>query len=113
MTGINFYLLGSFKVCLNGADLTGSLRTRKERNPWVTVIAPVLAAIALAAEVFLLVANWGLQTMDAGGLVPYLPWLLLIAAVIGFAWKRGPKPSWAGEPEPESAADASEMGARR
>lgn len=89
------------------------LRTRKERNPWVTVIAPVLAAIALAAEVFLLVANWGLQTMDAGGLVPYLPWLLLIAAVIGFAWKRGPKPSWAGEPETESAADASEMGARR
>ncbi len=30
MTGINFYLLGSFKVCLNGADLTASLRTRKE-----------------------------------------------------------------------------------
>lgn len=30
MTGINFYLLGSFKVCLNGAELTGALRTRKE-----------------------------------------------------------------------------------
>ncbi len=30
MTGINFYLLGSFKVCLDGAELTGALRTRKE-----------------------------------------------------------------------------------
>ncbi|MHA6669131.1 APC family permease [Homoserinimonas sp. A447] len=70
------------------------VRSRRETNPWIVVVAPVLAALALGAEVVLLIANWGLQTMDAGGLVPYLPVLLLVAAIVGLAWKRGPEPAW-------------------
>lgn len=82
------------------------LRTRKERNPWVTIIAPALAALALFAEVFLLVASWGLQTMDAGGLVPYLPLLLLAAALIGFLWKPGVRPGWADDAAPPGLPSA-------
>ncbi|WP_353987427.1 APC family permease [Ruicaihuangia caeni] len=82
-------------------------RTRRERSVWVTVIAPAIAAVALAAEAVLLVANWGLQTMDAGGLVPYLPLLLLAAAAIGFAWKHGAAPAWAAD-ERGDAAEAPE-----
>jgi amino acid transporter len=81
------------------------VRSRRETNPWVVIVAPALAALALAAEVVLLVANWDMQTMDAGGLVPYLPAMLLVAALIGFAWKRGPDPDWASE-TPVTDADA-------
>lgn len=88
------------------------VRTRRERNVWVTVVAPAIAAVALATEVVLLVANWGLQTMDAGGLVPYLPLLLLVAGIVGFAWRRGRAPDWAhddGPAGPSARADASAL----
>jgi amino acid transporter len=70
-------------------------RTRLETGVFSTLLAPGLAAVALAAEGVLLVDNWDFQTMDAGGLVPYLPLLLLLAAAIGFLWPVGPPPHWA------------------
>lgn len=78
-------------------------RTRRERGIWSTKIAPVIAAIVLAAEVVLLVVNWDVQTDGAGGVVPYLPWLLLAAAVAGFAWStRGRRPAWLDESAPDT-----------
>lgn len=100
----------SLMAITSAAVIAYFLRTRRETNPWVTIVAPALAALALAAEAVLLVANWGLQTMDAGGLVPYLPWLLLIAALIGFLWKKARRPDWAAdEPPAHEPIDESEL----
>lgn len=78
-------------------------RTGLERNPWVTLVCPALAFLALAAEVVLMIRNWDLQTMDAGGLVPWLPALLLVAALIGVLWKPGRPPAWLREDDPAGA----------
>lgn len=81
------------------------VRTRRERGVWSTKIAPVLAALALTGEVVMLVVNWDVQTNGAGGIVPYLPLLLLAAALVGLLWStRSKRPSWLDDDEP--AVDA-------
>jgi amino acid transporter len=82
-------------------------RTRVERRAWTTVIAPTLAGLALVAEAVLLIGHWDLQTVGAGGLVPYLPLLLLVAAVIGFVWPVGEQPAWARASTVDSPQDSS------
>jgi amino acid transporter len=70
-------------------------RHRLETGSWTTVIAPVLAAAGLITAVVLLVAHWDVQTGATGGVIAYLPLLLLLPIVIGAAWPPGPRPrSW-------------------
>jgi amino acid transporter len=58
-------------------------RREASRQWWRTLVAPSLAALSLAVTVVLLIDNWDLQTGGAGGVVPYLPWLLVFVAVAG------------------------------
>lgn len=60
-------------------------RTRLERNPWTTVIAPLLGMAGLVTAVVLALDNFDVLTGVSTGLVPLLPWLLPIAAVLGVA----------------------------
>jgi amino acid transporter len=70
-------------------------RRRVETGAWTTVVAPVLAAVGLVVAVVLLIVNWDVQTAGAGGLIPYLPWLLLVPVLIGALWPAGRRPeSW-------------------
>jgi amino acid transporter len=70
-------------------------RHRLESGAWTTVIAPVLAAAGLIFAVVLLVANWDVQTGATGGVIAYLPLLLLVPIAIGVAWPPGTRPkSW-------------------
>ena len=66
---------------------------RVETRAWTTVIAPVLAAAGLIVAVVLLIVNWDVQTAGAGGLIPYLPWLLLVPVLVGALWPVGARPS--------------------
>jgi len=59
-----------------------------------TLIAPVVAAVALGTEVVLLIANWDLQTVGAGGLVPFLPLVLLVPLLVGFVLPMRERPAW-------------------
>jgi amino acid transporter len=70
-------------------------RHRLETAAWTTVVAPLLAAAGLITAVVLLVAHWDVQTGATGGVVAYLPLLLLIPLAIGAAWPPGQRPrSW-------------------
>jgi amino acid transporter len=70
-------------------------RHRLETGTWTTVIAPVLAAAGLLTAVVLLVAHWDVQTGATGGVIAYLPLLLLIPIAIGAFWPPGGRPaSW-------------------
>jgi amino acid transporter len=60
-------------------------RTRLERNPWTTIIAPLLGTAGLVTAVVLSLRNFDVLTGRTTGLVPLLPWLLPIAALIGLA----------------------------
>jgi amino acid transporter len=60
-------------------------RTRLERNPWTTLIAPVLGTAGLVTAVVLSLRNFDVLTGRTTGLVPLLPWLLPIAALVGLA----------------------------
>lgn len=70
-----------------------------------TVIAPVLSAAALVTEVVLLVTNWDLQTVGAGGLVPFLPLLLLVPVVVGLLLPQRSLPAWLAAPPVEETAE--------
>jgi amino acid transporter len=58
-------------------------RTKVERNPVVTVVAPLLGAAGLIAAVILALRNFDVLTGETSGVVPLLPWLLPVAALIG------------------------------
>lgn len=70
------------------------IRTQLETGVWSTRIAPVIAAVALTAEVVMLVVNWDVQTNEGQGVVAYLPWLLVIAGVIGLIPTPTSRPDW-------------------
>lgn len=58
---------------------------RKERH-WLThMVAPGIAAICFAVVCYLIIDNYALLTGSTSAIVNGLPWLILIAAVIGFA----------------------------
>ena len=81
---------------------TGGIR---RHGPFRTVVAPVLSAVALVTEVVLLVANWDLQTVGAGGFVPFLPLLLLVPVVIGLLLPLRSRPVWAARAAVEPDAE--------
>jgi amino acid transporter len=58
-------------------------RNKSESNPFVTVIAPLLGAAGLIAAVVLALSNFDVLTGVTTGVVPLLPWLLPVAALIG------------------------------
>jgi amino acid transporter len=82
-------------ACTSIAAIAFFRRRRVETNPWTTVVAPVIAAVGLAVAVVLLIRNWDVQTAGAGGVIPYLPWLLVVPVLIGVLWPAGRRPeSW-------------------
>jgi amino acid transporter len=60
-------------------------RTRRDTRPWHTLIAPALGFAGLAAAIYLVLHNFDVLTGATSGLVPMLPWLIPIAALLGFA----------------------------
>jgi amino acid transporter len=73
----------------------GYFRRRRDPRMWTTVIAPVAGAAGLITACVLIVHNYSALTGKRSGAVNQLPWLLLGAAVIGFAyalWLRDRRP---------------------
>ena len=62
---------------------------------WQGVVAPALGCIGLALAVVLSIINFAELTGATEGFATYLPWVVLIAAVIGLAngYLRHRKPS--------------------
>lgn len=58
-------------------------RTPTEESTMQTLVAPVLGAAGLAVAVVLAVKNFELLSGGTGGVVPQLPWLLVVAVVVG------------------------------
>lgn len=61
-------------------------KKRKEFRLWSCAIAPVLAALGLAAATYLAVANWDVLAGATSGIPTLLPWLIVLAAAVGVAW---------------------------
>lgn len=59
-------------------------RRRGDRRWWTTLAAPVLAGIGLTVAAVLIVQNYASLTGSQSEVVNNLPWVLAIAAVIGF-----------------------------
>ncbi|MBB4660661.1 APC family permease [Conexibacter arvalis] len=66
---------------------------RPDRSLWRHVVAPGLAALGLLTACCLIVDNYSLLTGSTSSVVNALPWLLVVAAAIGFVvgWKRPPR----------------------
>lgn len=59
-------------------------RRRGDRRIWVTLISPLLAAVALAGALALVLDNYHLLSGRESGLLDQLPWLVLVIAAVGF-----------------------------
>jgi amino acid transporter len=73
-------------VLLQAAAATsvlGFFRDREDRHWWRTGLAPLLGAVSLAAAAVLLVQNFSVLTGTDNPVVNAIPWLLVVAAVIG------------------------------
>ncbi|MFV3314253.1 APC family permease [Pseudomonas sp. NY15374] len=68
---------------LGAAAVVGFTVKTKKCSSWQGVIAPTLGGGGLAFAVFLAVKNFSELTGTKEGLATYLPWLVLIAAVLG------------------------------
>jgi amino acid transporter len=67
-------------------------RTRLDRRPWSTLIAPALGTAGLVAAVVLVVRNWDVLTGIQSGVLQYMPLLVPLAALAGIGvalWMRG------------------------
>jgi amino acid transporter len=76
-------------------SVLGFFRNRTDKHWWRTGVAPALGAIALAASAVLLIDNFPILTGTANPVVNAIPWLLVVAVVVGvgFAiWLRGAHP---------------------
>jgi amino acid transporter len=60
-------------------------RSTTENRVWVTTIAPILAAIAMAAILVLAIVNYGFLTGSTNPIVNSLWVLVPVAAIIGFS----------------------------
>jgi amino acid transporter len=60
-------------------------RTRADRNPWRTLVAPLLGFVGLIAAIYLVLDNFDVLTGATTGLVPLLPLLIPIAGLLGAA----------------------------
>jgi amino acid transporter len=90
-------------------------RTRVDTRPWQTLVAPLLGFAGLVAAIYLVLHNFDVLTGATSGVVPLLPWLVVLAALAGLAtWaamrERGidlggtPEPEPQATPVPEAAA---------
>jgi amino acid transporter len=73
----------------------GFFRRRRDPRIWTTLIAPGLGGAGLITACVLIVDNYSSLTGKESGLTNQLPWLLVIAAVGGFAyvqWLRKRRP---------------------
>lgn len=55
-----------------------------DHNLWRTLIAPVVGALGLVIAIVLVVANWSTMVGADSGFSQVLPWVIPLAAVIGF-----------------------------
>ncbi|MFI7217416.1 APC family permease [Micromonospora maritima] len=70
-------------------------RNRPDRHWWRTGLAPTLGLVGLVAAVVLLVANFPVLTGSQSLVINTLPWLLVLAALLGLGhalWLRGARP---------------------
>jgi amino acid transporter len=58
-------------------------RDRRGVSAWNAVVAPALAAVAIAIIVYLAVSNWGVLSGAVDGYAVYLPVVIPVAAVAG------------------------------
>ncbi|RBP67810.1 amino acid/polyamine/organocation transporter (APC superfamily) [Brevibacterium sanguinis] len=62
------------------------LRNKHTNTWWSGLIAPALGALGLFGAAALAVTNWSLLTGAESGFTTQLPWLIVVAAVIGAFW---------------------------
>jgi amino acid transporter len=70
-------------------------RNRPDRNWWRTGLAPLLGAAGLIAATVLLLENYAVLAGTTATVVTELPWLLVLAAVVGVGyalWMRSARP---------------------
>lgn len=75
-------IVGLYITC--ALAVVAYFRHRGDRRLWVTLISPLLAAIALIGLLVLLLDNYHLLSGRDSGLLNQLPWLVLIVAAMGF-----------------------------
>lgn len=63
-----------------------SRRKRDEFRAWRSAVAPALGAAGLLVATWLAVDNWALLAGATEGPAAQLPWLVVLAAVIGLIW---------------------------
>jgi amino acid transporter len=79
---------------------------RADRRLWPHVIAPSLAAAGLFAACYLIIDNYSLLTGSTSSVVNNLPWVLLIAAVVGAVVGGRPSGEPLDEQQPAVMAEA-------
>lgn len=66
-------------------------KKRTEFRLWSGGIAPVLGGIGLAGAAYLAIQNWNLLTGATSGFPILLPWLIVLAIIVGVLWAAGAK----------------------
>jgi amino acid transporter len=61
-------------------------RKREEFRIWNCAVAPALGALGLLAATWLAIHNWALLAGATSGLPAHLPWLVVLAGVVGVGW---------------------------
>lgn len=61
-------------------------KKREEFRLWSSAIAPILAALGLAAATYLALTNWEVLAGATSGIPTLLPWLIILAALVGIGW---------------------------
>ena len=68
------------------AIVTFFARTRLERNPWVTIVGPVLAIAGFGCVAYLAITNYDVLLGGQGGVAKWLLVLIPLLAVAGYVW---------------------------
>ena len=58
-------------------------RRIKDHRLWTTITAPILASAGLVTAIVLILGNYGMVSGSESSLVNNLPWVFVIAAVVG------------------------------
>lgn len=74
-------------------------KQRSQFDFWTCGVAPVLGALGLLTAAYLALDNWDILAAASSGFATKLPWLLVLAAMVGAVWAfatRGTARSFAG-----------------